>query len=83
MSCAAEFTTCPVSLFNLFKSYSTKEDKPAVIEDEPLTNEEDQYSEEDSLHDPTVTKMSLQDEAHYHPTSQHFEIDNTIDTAKQ
>jgi hypothetical protein len=83
MSCAAEFPTCPVSVFNLFKSYSTKEDKPVIIEDEPLTNEEDPYNEEDSLHDETVTKMSLQNEAHYHPISQPFEIDNTIDTAKQ
>ena len=81
MTCAAGFPTCPVSLFNLFKSYSSSGDEPIIIEDEPLTNVDDQYSEEDNLLDKTVAQMLQENEIHYHPTSKPFEIDNTIDIA--
>ncbi len=80
MSCATEFPTCPVSLYNIFRSYSTPEDKPdgSASDADHSSQPPDQYDYYDAEAKDTYGPPLASDRLHS-PKEPH---DNNIDSTK-
>lgn len=80
MSCATEFPTCPVSLYNIFRSYSTPEDKPdgSASDADHSSQPPDQYDYYDAEAKDTYGPPLASDRFHS-PKEPH---DNNIDSTK-